>query len=44
MLPDRPRDVTSLTAGELARARRDLMVSLTLSAPGSPVAPRSWIT
>jgi hypothetical protein len=37
MPPDRPHDVSNLTAGELARARRDLMVSFTLSMPGSPV-------
>jgi hypothetical protein len=36
--PDRPHDVTGLTAGELERARRDLRVSLALSMPGSPVA------
>ena len=36
--PDRPHDVTGLTAGELERARRDLQVSLALSMPGSPVS------
>jgi len=35
--PDRPHDVSSLTDGELQRARRDLEVSLALAFPGSPV-------
>jgi hypothetical protein len=34
---DRPRGVSSLTDGELKRARRDLEVSLALAFPGSPV-------
>jgi hypothetical protein len=34
---DRPHDVSSLTDGELKRARRDLEVSLALAFPGSPV-------
>jgi hypothetical protein len=33
----RDHDVSTLTAAELARARRDLQVSLALAAPGSPV-------
>lgn len=37
MPPDRPHDVSTLTAAELERARRDLEVSLALSFPGSPV-------
>ena len=37
MPPDRPHDVSSLTDGELQRARRDLEVSLALAFPGSPV-------
>ena len=35
--PDRAHDVSSLTAAELDRARRDLQVSLALAMPGSPV-------
>ena len=38
MPDDRPHDVSSLTAAELDRARRDLQVSLALAMPGSPVA------
>ena len=34
---DRPHDVSSLTADQLERARRDLQVSLSLAVPGSPV-------
>ncbi|MGO8892020.1 MAG: hypothetical protein ACLQB1_20330 [Streptosporangiaceae bacterium] len=34
----RDHDVTSMTAAELDRARRDLQVSLALAMPGSPVA------
>ena len=37
MPPDRPHDVSGMTAGELERARRDLQVSLSLAFPGSPV-------
>jgi hypothetical protein len=37
MPADRPRDVSSLTDGELQRARRDLEISLALAFPGSPV-------
>ena len=37
MPADRPHDVSSLTAAQLERARRDLQVSLTLAVPGSPV-------
>ena len=33
----REHDVSSLTAGELERARRDLQVSLSLARPGSPM-------
>jgi len=33
----RDHDVTSMTDGELDRARRDLEVSLALAFPGSPV-------
>lgn len=33
----RDHDVSSLTAGELERARRELQVSLTLSRPDSPI-------
>ena len=33
----REHDVSGLTAGELERARRDLQISLSLAAPGSPV-------
>lgn len=36
-MPDRDHDVSSLTDGELQRARRDLKVSLALAFPGSPV-------
>jgi hypothetical protein len=35
--PDRPHDVSAMTAAELERARRDLQVSLALAYPGSPV-------
>ena len=35
--PDRPHDVTGLTAGELEWARRDLRASLALARPGSAV-------
>jgi hypothetical protein len=34
---DRPHDVSSLTTGQLERARRDLQISLALTFPGSPV-------
>jgi hypothetical protein len=34
---DRPHDVSSLTSAQLARARRDLEISLALAFPGSPV-------
>jgi hypothetical protein len=37
MPADRPHDVSSLTAAQLERARRDLQVSLALTVPGSPV-------
>jgi hypothetical protein len=37
MPPDRPHDVSSLTAAQLERARRDLEVSLALAFSGSPV-------
>ncbi len=37
MPDDRAHDVSSLTAAELDRARRDLQVSLALAMPGSPV-------
>jgi len=33
----REHDVSSLTAGELERARRELQVSFSLARPGSPV-------
>jgi hypothetical protein len=33
----RDHDVTTLTAAELARARRELAASLALARPGSPV-------
>ena len=33
----RDHDVSSMTAAELDRARRDLQVSLALAMPGSPV-------
>ena len=37
-MPDsRPHDVSGMTASELERARRDLLVSLTLAVPGSAV-------
>jgi hypothetical protein len=37
-VPDnRPHDVSGMTDDELERARRHLMVSLTLAFPGSPV-------
>jgi hypothetical protein len=36
-MPDRPHDVSGLTAAQLERARRDLEVSLGLAFPGSPV-------
>lgn len=36
-MPDRDHDVSSMTAAELQRARRDLEVSLALAFPGSPV-------
>jgi hypothetical protein len=35
---DRPHDVSGMTAGELERAKRDLLVSLSLAFPGSPVS------
>jgi hypothetical protein len=34
--PDRPHDVSALTAGELERARRELAASLALVRPRSP--------
>jgi hypothetical protein len=34
--PNRPHDVTGLTAGELERARRELHASLALARPDSP--------
>ena len=37
MPADRPHDVSSLTAAQLERARRDLQISLALAVPGSPV-------
>ncbi len=37
MPDDRVYDVTAMTDSELERARRDLMVSLSLALPGSPV-------
>ena len=37
MSADRPHDVSSLTAAQLERARRDLEISLALAFPGSPV-------
>ena len=37
MPADRPHDVSSLTAAQLERARRDLEISLALAFPGSPV-------
>jgi hypothetical protein len=33
--PDRPRDVTEWTAGELERTRRDLRTSLAVARPDS---------
>jgi len=35
-VPDRPYDVSGLTAPELERARRELTASLALVRPGSP--------
>ncbi len=35
--PARPPDVSTLTAAELERARRELAASLALTRPGSPV-------
>ncbi len=35
--PARPRDVSGLTAGELAQTRRELRASLALTRPDSPV-------
>jgi hypothetical protein len=37
MPDDRPHDVSGMTADQLARARRDLEISLALAFPGSPV-------
>jgi hypothetical protein len=37
MPADRPYDVSSLTAAQLERAKRDLETSLALAFPGSPV-------
>jgi hypothetical protein len=37
MPADRPHDVSSLTAAQLVRAKRDLEISLALAFPGSPV-------
>ncbi len=37
MPDDRVRDVSAMADSELERARRDLMVSLSLAFPGSPV-------
>ena len=37
MPADCPHDVSSLTAAQLERARRDLQISLALAFPGSPV-------
>jgi hypothetical protein len=37
MAEDRPHDVSGMTDDELMRARRDLMVSLTLSPRASPM-------
>jgi len=37
MPADRPHDVSSLTAAQLERAKRDLQISLALAFPGSPV-------
>jgi hypothetical protein len=41
MPADRPPDVSSLTADQLERARRDLQISLALASPSSPV--HVWI-
>lgn len=38
MPADRPHDVSSLTTGQLERAKRDLEISLALAFPGSPGA------
>jgi len=35
-VPDRPHDVSALTAAELERAKRELTASLALVRPGSP--------
>ena len=37
MPESRPHDVSGMTDSELERARRDLLVSLTLAVPGSAV-------
>jgi hypothetical protein len=37
MPADRPHDVSTLTADQLVRAKRDLEISLALAFPGSPV-------
>jgi hypothetical protein len=37
MPADRPHDVSSLTTGQLERARRDVQISLALASPGSLV-------
>jgi hypothetical protein len=37
MPADRLHDVSSLTTGQLERAKRDLEISLALAFPGSPV-------
>lgn len=37
MPADRSHDVSSLTAAQLERAKRDLEISLALAFPGSPV-------
>jgi hypothetical protein len=37
MPADRPHDVSSLTADQLVRAKRELEISLALAFPGSPV-------
>jgi hypothetical protein len=37
MPADRPHNVSSLNADQLARAKRDLEISLALAFPGSPV-------
>ena len=37
MPADRPHNVSSLTADQLKRAKRDLEISLALAFPGSPV-------